>query len=64
MKGNGKAAYKEIVSLIIAIEDRETYDKAYGSIGRAFEAEKITWADYEQLFDLLAKVGRPFGFNI
>lgn len=63
MKASSKA-YKEIVSLIIAIEDRTTYDKAYGSIGRAFEAQRITWNDYEQLFELLAKVGRPLGFNI
>ena len=63
MKASSKA-YKEIISLIIAVEDRETYDRAYGSIGRAFEAEKITWDDYEQLFKLLAKVGHPLEFNI
>ena len=63
MKASSKA-YKEIVSLIIAVEDRATYDKAYGSIGRAFEAQRITWDDYEQLFELLAKVGRPLEFNI
>ena len=57
--------YKALVDQIIAIESKETYDAAYGAIENAYQhGEKITFADHEQLFRLLAKVGRFYGHNI
>ena len=48
--------YKKIVSLIIAAENIAELDKAATEIDKAYQAEKITYKDNEQLYDLIAKV--------
>lgn len=52
--------YKKIIAEIIKAETIDDLDKISASIDRAFEAEKITWNDHEQLFDLIAKVSNGF----
>ena len=48
--------YKKIIAEIINAETIEDLDKIEASIDQAFDAEKITWKDHEQLFDMIAKV--------
>ncbi len=48
--------YKEIVQMIIECNNKEDYNRVYCAIDRAFEEEKITNKDHEQLLDLFAKV--------
>lgn len=48
--------YKKIIAEIIKAETIDDLDKIEASIDRAFEAEKITYKDHEQLFDMIAKV--------
>ena len=57
-------AYKDIVQNIINIDSIETYNKAYASIDRAYDIDSITFAEHEQLFSLLAKVGCFYGYNV
>lgn len=47
--------FKQLVKAIAAINSREEWEKVYGAIGRSFDQERITFADYELCFALLAK---------
>ena len=51
MKG---MTFKQLVKAIAEINSREEWEHIYGEIGRSFEKEKITFADYELCFKLLA----------
>lgn len=53
-------AYKEIVAAVISAKTDEDVAVVGGMIDRAFETEKITWKDHEQLWALLSKVTALF----
>ncbi len=48
--------YKKLVQMIIEAETPDDINEVCGKIGKAFESEKISWKDHEQLFDLVAKI--------
>lgn len=45
--------FKQLVKAIAHITSREEWEHLYGEITRSYDKEKITFADYELLFDLL-----------
>ncbi len=49
-------AYKEIVAALIDASTEKDISEVGGMIDRAFEAEKISWKDHEQLYALLSKI--------
>ncbi len=42
--------FKEIVNTLAAVATKEDVYNAMGDIDRAFQAEKITWKDHENLY--------------
>ena len=56
-------AYKELVQAIISIANEQDFNEVCGKINRAFESEKISWKDHEQLFELVSVVGHGKGIN-
>lgn len=50
--------FKKLAKMIAAIETVSEFDEACGSIDRAFDREKITWADHETLYSLLRFIDR------
>ena len=48
--------FKKIVSFISTINTPEDIDTAYGMIETAYQHEKISWADHEMLYALVAKI--------
>lgn len=48
--------FKKLVKMIAEINGTEDFDKACGEIDRAFQSEKITWADHEVLYTLMGKL--------
>lgn len=45
--------FKQLVKAIAHITSREEWERLYGEITRSYDKEKISFADYELLFDLL-----------
>lgn len=45
--------FKQLVKAIAHITSREEWELLYGEISRSYDKEKISFADYELLFDLL-----------
>lgn len=45
--------FKQLVKAIAHITSKDEWDMLYGEIARSFDKEKITFADYELLYDLL-----------
>ena len=51
--------YKALVDQIIAIKTQDDVSKASAAIDNAYQhGEKITWADNEQLYRLLARISK------
>ena len=48
--------YKKIVQMLIWAETSEEISEVCRTIDKAFENEKISWKDNEQLYDLVAKI--------
>ena len=48
--------FKALVKSIAEISTEEDYSTTCGTIDRAFDQEKISWADHELLYSLLSKI--------
>lgn len=48
--------FKRLVISINEIHDEDQRCRVWWEIGRSFEADVITWRDYELLYDLASKV--------
>lgn len=47
--------YKKIVRAIIEAKSYEDMNTVFGMIDKAFEWEKISWKDHEELYELASK---------
>lgn len=48
--------YKKLVQMLIDANTGQEINRAGSEIDKAFEKEKITWKDHEQLYSLLSKI--------
>ena len=48
--------FKKLVAMIATIETMEDFNTVCGCVSDAFQHEKISYKDYELLFDLLKKI--------
>lgn len=48
--------FKKLVQLICAIRTKYDLDNACAQIDHSFNLEKITFADHEMLYELVAKI--------
>lgn len=56
--------FKQLVKLFSGVETEEDFYNATGEIGKSFENGKISWDDYQMLYNLSDKVGVGIGLNI
>ena len=52
--------YKKIIQMLIEARTHEDINKITAEIDRAFQHDKLTWKDNEQLYDLVAKIDGSF----
>ena len=56
--------FKKLVERIAqGVKTWDEFNEVGGQISRSFETEKITYKDYETLYDLLALAGRAAGLH-
>ena len=57
LNGTPKAlTFKKMVEFISDINTEAKKDEAYGLIDFSFQHEKLTWADHEMLYALMARI--------
>lgn len=56
--------FKKLVERIAqGVKTWDEFNEVGGQISRSFDTEKITYKDYEMLYDLLAMAGTAEGLN-
>lgn len=56
--------YKKIIQMLIEAETEEDISKVCSTIDHAFQGEKISYKNNEQLYDLVAKIDGSFRHGV